>query len=215
MTEKYKTLYKYGFEEIEIKRSRFIGHAMPISSEEEAVKFIDEIRAKHRMATHNVYAYVFGKHDEIQRYSDDGEPSGTAGLPVLNVIKKEELKNVVVVVTRYFGGILLGTGGLVRAYIKSAKAGIDSAVVVEKVLFKIISIRLDYTLLGKVQNELLKAGYYIKNIEYEAKAVIYVCVEDSHVQQFIDYINDLTDATAEIVKKDNVYLFRKDNKYIE
>lgn len=215
MIKRYKTLYKYGFEEIEIRRSRFIGHAMPISSEEEAVKFIDEIRAKHRMATHNVYAYVFGDNDEIQRYSDDGEPSGTAGLPVLNLIKKEGLKNVAVVVTRYFGGILLGAGGLVRAYIKSAKAGIDSAVVVEKVLFKIISIKLDYTLLGKVQNELLKAGHYIKNIEYEAKAVIYVCVEDANVQKFISYINDLTDARAEILLKDDVYLFRKDNRYIE
>src|SRR5699024_1381521 len=97
----YKTIYKYGEDEIIINKSRFIGYAMPIQSEEEALDFIEKIKTKHRDATHNVYAYVVGKNSNIQRFSDDGEPSGTAGVPALEVIKKEELRNVVVVVTRY------------------------------------------------------------------------------------------------------------------
>lgn len=117
----YRTIYEYGCDEFTEERSRFIGYAKPINSEEEAVEFVDEIKKKHKDATHNVWAYTVGPTMNIQRYSDDGEPQGTAGIPALEVIKKEDLRDVVVVITRYFGGIKLGAGGLVRAYTRGAK----------------------------------------------------------------------------------------------
>ena len=132
----YKTLHEFGMDEIIIEKSTFIGYAKPIKTEEEAIEFINEIKKKHKDATHNVWAYTVGKTMNIQRYSDDGEPQGTAGIPTLEVIKKEDLRDVVVVVTRYFGGVKLGAGGLVRAYTKGAKIGIDAAKVIEKVMGK-------------------------------------------------------------------------------
>ena len=132
----YKTLHEFGMDEIIIEKSTFIGYAKPIKIEEEAIEFVNEIKKKHKDATHNVWAYTVGKTMNIQRYSDDGEPQGTAGIPTLEVIKKEDLRDVVVVVTRYFGGVKLGAGGLVRAYTKGAKIGIDAAKVIEKVMYK-------------------------------------------------------------------------------
>ncbi|AEM78568.1 YigZ family protein [Thermoanaerobacter wiegelii] len=213
MAKSYKTLYSYGVAEIEIKRSRFIGHAKPVSSEEEAIKFIEEIRASHRMATHNVYAYVIGENDEIQRFSDDGEPSGTAGIPVLNVIKKEGLKNVAVVVTRYFGGILLGAGGLVRAYTKGAKVGIDAAGIIEKIHAKRVILTFDYTFLGKIQNELLKKGYYIRDTIYSDKVSIVLHIEEGHLLEFQTFINDLTSKKCDIKIEEDVYLLKKGDEY--
>ncbi|KUK08822.1 MAG: hypothetical protein XD49_1133 [Caldanaerobacter subterraneus] len=210
----YKTLLGYGVAEVEIKKSKFIGHASPVASEEEAIKFIEKIRAEHRLATHNVYAYVVGENDEIQRFSDDGEPSGTAGMPVLNVIKKQELKNVVVVVTRYFGGILLGAGGLVRAYTKAAKMGIDAAGIVEKIPAKEIELTFDYNLLGKIQNELLRRDYLIKDISYADKVIITLPVVEEKVSEFKNFITDLTASRCDIRVKEDVYLFKKDGKYI-
>ncbi|HHW56097.1 MAG TPA: YigZ family protein [Clostridia bacterium] len=214
MDKSYKTLYDYGIAEIEIKRSRFIGHAKPVSSEEEAIKFIEEIRSKHRMATHNVYAYTIGENDEIQRFSDDREPSGTAGIPVLNVIKKEELKNVAIVVTRYFGGILLGAGGLVRAYTKGAKVAIEAAGIVEKIPAQKVSLIFDYTLFGKLQNELLKKGYYIKNISYTDKVSIILHIEKECLSDFQDFINELTNKKCDIEIGEDVYLLKRNNSYI-
>src|SRR5699024_4890875 len=121
-------------DEIIINKSRFIGYASPVESEKSAQEFIDTIKQKHKDATHNVFAYIIGQNKNIQRYSDDGEPSGTAGIPILEMMKKEDLTDTVIVVTRYFGGIKLGAGGLVRAYIKGAKCGLESANIVEKVL---------------------------------------------------------------------------------
>ncbi|QSZ26742.1 YigZ family protein [Aceticella autotrophica] len=215
MLSRYKTLYKSGCKEIEIKRSKFIGYARQINSEKDAIKFIEEIRSKHRQATHNVYAYVFGERDEIQRYSDDGEPSGTGGIPVLNVIKMEGLKNTAVVVTRYFGGILLGAGGLARAYGKSAKAAIDDAVIVEKILFRKISIIIEYTLLGIVQNDLIKNEYFIKSIDYTDKVKINVYIEEGKKDYFIEHIKNLTKANLILKEDNNLYLYKKGEKYLE
>ena len=161
MDKVYKTTFAYGEAETIINKSRFIGYSMPINSEEEALEFIDKIKTKHRDATHNVYAYVFGKDSNTQRFSDDGEPSGTAGIPALEVIKKENLRNVVVVVTRYFGGTKLGAGGLIRAYTKGAKIGLDSGIIVDMILHVKIKIRVDYTLYGKVEHYLMTEGYII------------------------------------------------------
>ena len=162
----YKTLHSFGSDEYIVEKSTFIGYAKPIKSEEEAVEFINEIKKKHKDATHNVWAYTVGETMNIQRYSDDGEPQGTAGIPTLEVIKKEDLRDVVVVVTRYFGGIKLGAGGLVRAYTKGAKVGIEAAQIIEKVKYKEVGITIDYNQIGKVQNEIMNMGYTIKDTLY-------------------------------------------------
>ena len=123
MLEQYKTVLEQGQQEIVEKKSRFIATVRPVKTEEEAKSFIEEIKKIYWNATHNVFAYQIGERNEIQRFSDDGEPQGTAGMPVLDVLQREDIKNTAIVVTRYFGGTLLGTGGLVRAYGKSAKEG--------------------------------------------------------------------------------------------
>lgn len=202
----FKTLHEIGREEIIINKSKFIGYAKPVNDEEEAIEFINEIKKKHSDATHNVYAYVIGKNDNIQRYSDDGEPSGTAGIPILDTIKKEELKNTVVVVTRYFGGIKLGAGGLVRAYIKSAKAGLESAKIVEKKLFQIVMIDIDYNLNGKVENTLLTENYYIENKEYGESVKNFILCEKEKIEDLINLITEITN--------DNFHYEVKEEKYI-
>ena len=133
MEKTYRTVAGPGEQEIVVNKSRFIGYTVPVKSEEQALEFIQFTREEHKTASHNVYAYILGEIGQIQRFNDDGEPSGTAGIPVLEVIKKEGLRDVVVVVTRYFGGIKLGGGGLVRAYSKSAKLALDRGIIVDMV----------------------------------------------------------------------------------
>ena len=132
MLTQYRTVGKSGEAELVIEKSQFISYAAPAATEEEALEFIQAIKKKHRDATHNVPAYVIGENNDIQRFSDDGEPSGTAGVPMLEVLKKEDLRDTVLVVTRYFGGIKLGTGGLVRAYTKAAKLALEAAGIVTR-----------------------------------------------------------------------------------
>lgn len=196
MNIRYKTIHNIGKDEIIINRSRFIGYAKPIENEGEALAFIEEIKTLHKDATHNVYAYVVGDDNNIQRYSDDGEPSGTAGIPVLEVIKKEDLRNVVVVVTRYFGGIKLGTGGLIRAYTKGAKIGLEAGNIIEKVLFRKVKIRLDYTLYGKVENYLKTNGIIMIDTIYDDAVNLLVYADYEDYNSFIGIIMDLTNGTA-------------------
>jgi len=206
MLKSYKTIHKYGCDEVVIEKSTFIGYAKPVKTEDEAIEFVNKIKKKHKDATHNVWAYTIGMNMEIQRYSDDGEPQGTAGIPTLEVIKKEDLRNVVVVVTRYFGGIKLGAGGLVRAYTKGAKIGLESSKIIEKVLYKDIRIKIDYTQLGKVQNDIINMGYFIKDTFYEDKVVIVVYAKVDEADELKEKIIEITSATAEISEKDEFYL---------
>ena len=148
----YKTLHEYGMDEIIIEKSTFIGYAKPIKSEEEAVEFINEIKKKHKDATHNVWAYTVGPTMNIQRYSDDGEPQGTSGAPMVMMMVNAGITNVCVVVTRYFGGIKLGTGGLARAYTSSAKLGLEAAGICEVWEQSCLTFAFDYTYLAKLQN---------------------------------------------------------------
>ena len=188
----YRTLHEFGTDEITIEKSVFIGYAKPIKSEEEALEFINEIKKKHKDATHNVWAYTVGKNMNIQRYSDDGEPQGTAGIPTLEVIKKEDLRDVAVVVTRYFGGTKLGAGGLVRAYTKGAKLGLEAGKIIYKVMYQEVKVKIDYTQLGKVQNELMNLGYFIKDTVYEdnVEIVVYSRLED--VEKLSEKMIDIT-----------------------
>ncbi len=210
----YKTLHEFGMDEITIEKSTFIGYAKPIKSEEEAIEFINEIKKKHKDARHNVWSYTVGKNMNIQRYSDDGEPQGTAGIPTLEVIKKEDLRDVVIVVTRYFGGIKLGAGGLVRAYTKGAKIGIEAGQVIQKVLYKEVSIKIDYTQLGKVQNEIMNMGYFIKDTVYEDNVEIIVYSRSNEVENIITKITDITSAKAEIQTGEELYLSEQDGNII-
>lgn len=210
----YKTLHEFGTDEITIEKSTFIGYAKPIKTEEEAVEFINEIKKKHKDARHNVWAYTVGKSMNIQRYSDDGEPQGTAGIPTLEVIKKEDLRDVVVVVTRYFGGIKLGAGGLVRAYTKGAKIGLEAGKIIEKIMYQEVKIKIDYNQLGKVQNEVMNMGYFIKDTIYEDNVEIIVYSRANEKEAIIERINDITSATAQITIGEEFYLSEKDGQVL-
>ena len=148
-----------------INKSEFIGHAFYVENVDEAEKYISKIREKYKDATHNCFAYIIGVDKLIQKYSDDGEPSGTAGIPMLEVLRKKDLTNCLVISTRYFGGILLGAGGLVRAYTKSIVGVLEKSKIVRKELFYNLDIVLDYIFLGKIENILKNFDLKILNIE--------------------------------------------------
>ncbi|MCQ4086785.1 YigZ family protein [Saccharibacillus sp. JS10] len=205
MLERYKTVRTEGNQEIVIRKSRFIGHIRPVDTEEEAIAFIDEIKKLHRDATHNCSAYLLGERDEIQRQSDDGEPSGTAGKPILEVLKNRELKNVAVVVTRYFGGIMLGAGGLIRAYADGAVAAVESGDEIVQVLHTQVFITIDYTWHGKIENELRGRDIRTGETVFTDKVTLLGLPLFAEADRFISWITDLTQGQAEIVKGDPVY----------
>src|SRR5690625_4540546 len=151
MLTSYLTVKNYGKHEINIQKSRFIGYVQRVETEEEAQEFIRKIQKKHHDATHNCFAYIIGENDQIQKANDDGEPSGTAGIPILEVIKRQNLKNTAVVVTRYFGGIKLGAGGLIRAYGKSTAEAIKATGIVKRQFMQGIAVKVDYSLIGQLE----------------------------------------------------------------
>ena len=151
MLPEYRTIYQGGEDEIVEKKSRFIATVIPVENEEEALEFIEKTKKKYWDARHNCSAFVIGDRQEISRCSDDGEPAQTAGRPMLDVLLKEEIHNVCVVVTRYFGGTLLGTGGLVRAYQKATQTGLENSVIIDKQIGRKLTIGTDYNGLGKLQ----------------------------------------------------------------
>ena len=214
MDKIYKTIYKYGKDETIINKSRFIGYAMPIETEEDALEFVQEIKTKHRDATHNVYAYVLGKDSNVQRFSDDGEPSGTAGIPALEVLKKEDLRNTVVVVTRYFGGVKLGAGGLIRAYTRGAKIGIEAGIIIDMVLHTKVKIRMDYTSYGSVENYLMTEEYIVDESIFDEAVNTFVYVEDSKLEEFYKIIADLTSGTAIMENFEEEYIPIKNGKKV-
>ena len=195
---KFKTVLKVGQAEIVEKKSRFIAHAKQVRTEEEARVYIEEIKKKHWDARHNVFAYQIGLKNEIQRFSDDGEPQGTAGKPVLDVLAGEDIKNCVIVVTRYFGGTLLGTGGLVRAYGKSAKDALYDARIAEIDSFVEFGITCEYTFQGKIQYALLQCGYNIKDTIFTKNVKFVVFVEEEKEADFKKLMIDLTSGKVSI-----------------
>lgn len=204
MKDRYRTVRKEASAEICEKRSRFIATVKPVETEAEAIAFLEKIKKDNWDARHNVYAYVL-EENNIQRYSDDGEPAGTAGLPVLDCIRKEGLSNIIVVVTRYFGGILLGTGGLVHAYSKSAKAGIEAAEPVFTVLCRGLRIFCEYSLLGKIKNEMYASGAIEEDICYSDSIAITAAIPEVDADKFIANLIDKTNGCAKIEKLDVEY----------
>lgn len=196
--ENYRTIRENGVHEIEIKKSRFICHLRRVKSEEEAQSFIEEIKKEHWKATHNCSAYTIGMNDEIQRAHDDGEPSGTAGVPMLEIFLKRELKNVAAVVTRYFGGTKLGAGGLIRAYGGAVNDAVNYIGVVERQLQQLIDVTVTYSQSGKVENALREANYMIQEIVY-TENITYQCVIPlENKEKFIEDVTNWTSAQAEI-----------------
>ncbi len=206
MRENYITIGALASAEILINKSRFIGHASRAETEEEAIAFIDSIKQLHRQATHNCSAYMIGEHDTIQKANDDGEPSGTAGVPMLEVLKKQGLKDTVLVVTRYYGGIKLGGGGLIRAYGKSASEAISAAGVVERRLHHLMNVSIDYTWLGKMENEVRQSTYPLFNIDYSELVELSIHVPVEKEQTFREWINELTNGQAQVTLKKSEFL---------
>lgn len=214
MKDVYRTIKDYGEDEVIINKSRFIGYSSPINSEEEAIDFISLIKSKHKDATHNVYAYVYGEESNIQRFNDDGEPSGTAGIPVLDVMKKEGLRNTVIVVTRYFGGIKLGGGGLIRAYTKGAKIALDAGIICEMTLHIKLRINFPYTLNGKIDNYIITKNYKIEEVLYKEDVELYVYVNSSNVLDFEKEITNLSSGNVTIEHYEEKHLPIIDGKRI-
>jgi uncharacterized YigZ family protein len=205
MLAEYKTVQQYGRAEIIIRRSRFIGHAISVHSEQEAIEFVDRIKKEHSTATHNCSAYLFGDRDEFQKQSDDGEPSGTAGKPILEVIKHQGLKNIAVVVTRYFGGIMLGAGGLIRAYTDGAVAGIEAAIAISQVLHQVVWVHVDYTWLGKIENELRNRLILMGETQFTDKVIVCCLPIYTDKDAFVAWMTDLTQGQAIIELGDALY----------
>ncbi|MGD9679077.1 MAG: YigZ family protein [Vulcanibacillus sp.] len=208
MLKRYLTVKDFGFNTIIIKKSEFITYVKNIDSELGATQFIETIKKKHWNATHNCSAYVIGERDEIQKASDDGEPSGTAGKPILEIIKKLELKDTSVVVTRYFGGIMLGAGGLIRAYGTAAKEGILTTGIIERILYRKIIVSVDYPWYGKIENEMNSRGYTIYETIFMDKVTVTILELDGEEENFIRLIMNITNGQVDLITGENIYVDR-------
>lgn len=197
-------VYKGGQGEITEKKSRFIATVRPVESEEEAVSFINETKKKYWDARHNCSAFVIGKRQELTRCSDDGEPAGTAGRPMLDVLLKENIHNAAVVVTRYFGGVLLGTGGLVRAYQQATKAGLSASEIIQKKDGAVLFIRTDYTGIGRLQYLFAQEKLTVMDTAYEADVLVKAVIPENDKKRIEKTIIEQTNGTAKLEWGDEV-----------
>lgn len=205
MLEHYKTIYQGGEGEIIEKKSRFIATVRLTKTEEEALAFIEEMRKKYWNATHNCFAYVIGERRELVRCSDDGEPSGTAGRPMLDVLLGEELYNTTVVVTRYFGGTLLGTGGLVRAYSKAVQEGLAQSRIVDKQYGVLLEILTDYNGIGKIQYLIGQRGLTTMESEYTDRVRLTVLVPKGNLEEVKAELTEGTNGKARMREEKELY----------
>lgn len=212
MIQAYKTIYEGGEGEISEKKSRFIAHTAHVENEEEAMAFIEKIKKSYWDARHNCWAYSVGTKQPNLRCGDDGEPSGTAGKPMLEVIQGEQLFDTVIVVTRYFGGTLLGTGGLIRAYTKSTQEGIKNSQVIIKCLGQRIKIQCDYTTVGKIQYLIASNEIPVLGIDYTDVVTFDLIVSSDLVTQTEKQLIEATSAKIEIVKENFCYFAEIDGK---
>ncbi len=203
--DSYKTVKEQSESLLVEKKSKFITNVKPVDNEADALEFLSHVRSKYPDATHNVYAYVIDENN-IFRYSDDGEPSGTAGMPVLDAIRKSGIVDVIVVVTRYFGGTLLGTGGLVHAYGAGAKQGLETSKIVKRKLCDILSVKVDYTLIGKMQHEIAAKGYILEDTLYEDSVTFIISCPIDTTDSVTADITNLTNARAVCEKIDKKYV---------
>lgn len=207
-------VYKGGQGEITEKKSRFIATVRPVESEDEAVSFINETKKKYWDARHNCSAFVIGKRQELTRCSDDGEPAGTAGRPMLDVLLKENINNAAVVVTRYFGGVLLGTGGLVRAYQQATKAGLSASEIIEKKDGAVLFIRTDYTGIGRLQYLFAQEKITVMDTAYEADVLVKAVIPENDKKRIEKTIIEQTNGTAKLEWGDEVTFAEYDGEVL-
>lgn len=204
----FRTIKSDGIHEIEIKKSRFICHLKRTDTEKAALEFIEYVKKEHWKATHNCSAYLIGERNEIQRAHDDGEPSGTAGVPMLEILKKRDLKNVTAVVTRYFGGTKLGAGGLIRAYGGAVNEAISTIGIVERQLQQQISLTVSYPLSGKLENNLRESNYILQEVEYTENVTFHCLIAIEKVAKF-------KEETTEWLNGQGEYEEQRNNVWIE
>lgn len=207
-------VYKGGQGEITEKKSRFIATVKPVESEDEAVSFINETKKKYWDARHNCSAFVIGKRQELTRCSDDGEPAGTAGRPMLDVLLKENIHNAAIVVTRYFGGVLLGTGGLVRAYQQATKAGLSASEIIEKKEGAVLFIRTDYTGIGRLQYLFAQEKITVMDTAYEADVLVKAVIPENDKKRIEKTIIEQTNGTAKLEWGDEVTFAEYDGEVL-
>lgn len=201
----YKTVEKWGRDSFIEKKSKFISTAAPCRTEEEAIAFVNEIRKEFPDATHNVYAYCIDE-NQIFRYTDDGEPSQTAGMPVLDAMRKEDIVDAAIVVTRYFGGTLLGTGGLVHAYSEAAALGLRAAGIITRKMCNIVSVNTDYGYVGKIRHLIEKNHFLTEDVIYTDRVTFFVCVPIDAAVSFTGEITDATNAQAVCTVTESKYI---------
>jgi len=205
MSAPYKTLRQSSFDEFVVNKSRFIGYASPVETEEEALAFLQSIRQKHKDASHNCYAYVIGQNAGIMRYSDDGEPGGTAGMPIMEVIKAQGVVNCCVVVTRYFGGVLLGAGGLVRAYTQGCVVGLKAAQVVTMLPSQRYICEVAYPLWDKVQHAMKALPVQLAGSEFTTAVTFTLLIREKDAQYVLDELTRVTDGRFDFLLEEESY----------
>lgn len=201
----YNTIIEEATGEIVEKKSRFIATAIHVESEEEAIAHIESFKKRYWDARHNCYAFILGMGSETMRFSDDGEPQGTAGKPILEVLKGRELTNILVIVTRYFGGVLLGTGGLVRAYTDSTVEALNNASLKQMCLMQEVSISVDYSSIGKLKYILANEGIEIVDEQYTDMVVVKAAIQLKNVDNMINKITDATSGKAVFEKGSEMF----------
>ncbi len=206
----YRIASEGGEGEIEEKKSRFICHIAPVHSEQEAQAFIDTMKKKYWDARHNCYAYILGQKQEIMRYSDDGEPGGTAGKPILEVLSGAQLCDTAAVVTRYFGGTLLGTGGLVRAYTQATQAGLEASRLVWMCPGTGMSIRADYTAMGRIRYAIEQMGLTPADMEYAADVVMQLVAPSELIESITKKVTEVSNGQAQITVGEETYFEKEE-----
>ena len=201
--DEYLVPTQFGEDEFTEKKSRFIGRVWPVETEEAALEKIQQMKKQHYDATHNCWAYIIK--DGAVRFSDDGEPGGTAGMPMMQVLQLEGLYNVVCVVTRYFGGILLGAGGLVRAYTKGAKIAVDAAGKSMKRVWTVLYVPCPYTFYERVKLEVAAFGGIIRNTEFGSEVELEILLAEEQTQPFVERLTDMSAATIETLETGKEY----------
>ena len=198
MQEQYRTVARAGVHETEINRSRFICALAPAATEQEAQEFVARVRAEHPTATHNCYAYVIGADASVQKASDDGEPGGTAGVPMLQMLTRRDMRYVVAVVTRYYGGVKLGAGGLIRAYGGVVGEALDELGTITRQRFRLATVTVGHQRAGKLENDLRATGRSVREVRYAEAVVIEIGLPDSDVESFRGWLADVTAGEARL-----------------
>lgn len=198
MREQYQTVASEGVHETEVNRSRFLCSLAPVGSEPEARAFVERVRSAHPSASHNCYAYVVGADARVQKSSDDGEPGGTAGVPMLQMLLRREVRYTAAVVTRYFGGTKLGAGGLIRAYGGAVGEALDAVGTVTRQRYRLLTVTADHQQAGRLENDLRRAGHLLREVRYEARVTMEVGLPEVEVEEFRRWLADTTAGGARV-----------------